>query len=73
MHVHKMHVHKMHVAGSGDGESGVVKVQGDAIVVGCGDGSLLGLDEVQLEGKRRMSAAEFLRGNQVRSGERLGL
>jgi methionyl-tRNA formyltransferase len=50
-----------------------VKVQGDAIVVGCGDSSLLGLDEVQLEGKRRMSAAEFLRGNQVRSGERLGL
>jgi methionyl-tRNA formyltransferase len=69
----KLIVHKMRVAGSGDGEIGVVKVQGDAIVVGCGDGSLLELDEVQLEGKRRMSAAEFLRGNQVRSGERLGL
>jgi methionyl-tRNA formyltransferase len=69
----KLIVHKMRVAGSGDGETGVVKVQGDAIVVGCGDGSLLGLDEVQLEGKRRMSAAEFLRGNQVRTGERLGL
>jgi methionyl-tRNA formyltransferase len=69
----KLIVHKMRVAGSGDGETGVVKVQGDAMVVGCGDGSLLGLDEVQLEGKRRMSAAEFLRGYQVRSGERLGL
>ena len=30
-------------------------------------------DEVQMEGKRRMAAAEFLRGFQVRSGERLGL
>ena len=69
----KLIIHKMHVAGAGDGEVGVVKVDGDALCVGCGDGSLLGLDEVQLEGKRRMNAAEFLRGNQVRSGERLGL
>jgi methionyl-tRNA formyltransferase len=30
-------------------------------------------DEVQMEGKRRVSAEEFLRGFQVRSGERLGL
>jgi len=27
---------------------------------------------VQMEGKRRMSAEEFLRGFQMRSGERLG-
>jgi methionyl-tRNA formyltransferase len=69
----KLIVQKMHVAGGGGGEAGVVEVQGDALLAGCGGGSLLGLDEVQLEGKRRMSAAEFLRGNQVRSGERLGL
>jgi methionyl-tRNA formyltransferase len=52
---------------------GALMVRGDLMLVGCGDGSLLALDEVQLEGKRRMTAAEFLRGNQVRSGERLGL
>jgi len=69
----KLIVQKMHVAGVGDGEVGVVEVHGDAVMVGCGSGSLLELDEVQMEGKRRMSAAEFLRGNQVRSGERLGL
>jgi methionyl-tRNA formyltransferase len=69
----KLIVQRMHVAGKGGGEAGVVEMRGDALVVGCGDGSLIGLDEVQLEGKRRMSAAEFLRGNQVRSGERLGL
>jgi methionyl-tRNA formyltransferase len=69
----KLIVQKMHVAGVGGGEAGVVEVQGDALLVGCGGGSLIGLDEVQLEGKRRMSAAEFLRGNQVKSGERLGL
>jgi methionyl-tRNA formyltransferase len=51
----------------------VVEVWGESLLVGCGGGSLIALDEVQLEGKRRMSAAEFLRGNQVKSGERLGL
>jgi methionyl-tRNA formyltransferase len=69
----KLIVQKMHVAGVGGGEAGVVEVQGDVLLVGCGGGSLIGLAEVQLEGKRRMSAAEFLRGNQVKSGERLGL
>jgi len=34
------------------------------IIVGCGEGSLLLLD-VQLEGKRRMSALEFMRGHMV--------
>ncbi len=69
----KLIVQKMHVAGSGDCEAGAVMVDGDRLCVGCGGGMLLGLDEVQMEGKRRMSAAEFLRGNQLRSGERLGL
>jgi len=69
----KLIVQKTHIAGVGDGEAGVVEVREDVLLVGCGGGSLIGLDEVQLEGKRRMSAAEFLRGNQVRSGERLGL
>ena len=68
-----MIVQRMHVASAGGGEPGVMEVRGDELVVGCGGGSLIGLDEVQLEGKRRMSAAEFLRGNQVKSGERLGL
>jgi methionyl-tRNA formyltransferase len=69
----KLIVQRAHVAGVGDGEAGVVIVQEEALLVGCGGGSLLALDEVQMEGKRRMSAAEFLRGYQVRSGERLGL
>jgi methionyl-tRNA formyltransferase len=69
----KLIVQRMLVAGAGDVEAGVVEVRGEALLVGCGGGSLIGLDEVQMEGKRRMSAAEFLRGNQVKSGERLGL
>jgi methionyl-tRNA formyltransferase len=69
----KLIAQKMHVVGFGEIEAGVVEVRGDTLLVGCGGGSLLSLGEVQLEGKRRMSAAEFLRGNQVRSGERLGI
>ena len=69
----KLIVAKMHVAKGEGGEAGVLMVDGDVLKVGCGDGSMLALDEVQMEGKKRMSAAEFLRGFQVKSGERLGI
>ena len=52
---------------------GTLEVDGERVFVGCGTESAVELLEVQMEGKRRMSAAEFLRGYQVRSGERLGL
>ena len=54
------------------GESGVLRVEGDSMMVGCGEGTVIALDEVQMEGKKRMTAGEFLRGYQVKSGERLG-
>lgn len=43
----------------------------EGIVVHCGEGSLL-LKEVQLEGKKRMSALEFLRGYPLKPGSFLG-
>ena len=64
---------RMRVAGAGGGEPGVCRCVVECMLVGCAGGSLIALDEVQMEGKRRMSAAEFLRGNQVSSDERLGL
>ncbi|MBV8098531.1 MAG: methionyl-tRNA formyltransferase, partial [Verrucomicrobia bacterium] len=54
------------------GSPGVVtRHVGRGIVAGTGEGSLL-LLEVQLEGKRRMSASEFLRGFSLPVGTRLG-
>ena len=54
------------------GEPGaVIRHLRRGIVVGTGEGSLL-LLEVQLEGKRRMSAAEFLRGFSLPVGTELG-
>ena len=51
---------------------GELHVNSDAIVAGCGNSSYLVLEEVQLEGKKRMPAADFLHGYQVKAGEVLG-
>ncbi len=67
-----MIVHGMAVAAQDGIEPGVLKVQGESMLAGCSGGTAVKLTEVQAEGKRRMRAAEFLRGYQVRSGERLG-
>ncbi len=45
---------------------------GDHLEVACGGSTRLQLSEVQLEGKRRMSARDFINGMRVRAGERLG-
>lgn len=56
----------------GDGGAGSVVATGrEAFAVRAGEGALEPL-EVQPEGKRRMSAGEFVRGYRPRSGERLG-
>ncbi len=65
----KLIVHRMHPVDGSDAEAGALVVRGDLLMVGCGDGTMLCLDEVQMEGKRRMSAAEFLRWV---SGEKRG-
>ena len=49
-----------------------MRVEGRKLLVGCGDGALE-LIEVQLEGKRRMSAADFVNGARIQPGEKLGL
>jgi methionyl-tRNA formyltransferase len=51
---------------------GIIHLHEGHLLVGCADSTVIELDEVQLEGKRRMSAAELLRGYQINSGERLG-
>jgi methionyl-tRNA formyltransferase len=47
-------------------------IESGRLLVGCGAGSALELIEVQLEGKKRMPAADFVHGRQPRSGEKLG-
>jgi methionyl-tRNA formyltransferase len=49
----------------------VLRVQEDAIVVGCGQGALE-VTELQRPGGRRLRAAEFLRGRTLAAGSRFG-
>lgn len=73
----KLIVHKLDVAEPGasawtSAEPGQVYVDGSRLLVSCSRGTWLELLEVQLEGKKRMSAAEFLRGAQLPPGSRFG-
>jgi methionyl-tRNA formyltransferase len=59
-------------AGSRDGLTGTVLETGvEGLTVCCGEGTALAFGEVQAQGKRRMSAAEWLRGARLNAGERL--
>ena len=44
----------------------------DGLLVICGGVSVLRVDEVQLEGRKRVTAQEFLNGARVEPGERFG-
>lgn len=57
----------------GPDEPGTLRVEQGRMFVRCGAGTWLELVEVQLEGKKRLPAAEFLRGHRLETGDRLGV
>ena len=58
--------------GTTDLKPGTVAEAGkDGIVIACGGGSLLRVRELQPDGKKRMAAADFLRGHPLTAGEML--
>lgn len=50
-----------------------IKIESERLFTGCGQDRSIELVEVQLEGKKRTSAADFIRGYRLQSGEKLGL
>jgi methionyl-tRNA formyltransferase len=61
------------VAGAGAALApGEARAVGSGLVAGCGGGSALLVEELQLEGKRRVAASEFLRGAPLAPGTVLG-
>jgi len=69
----KFIVHAMQVVTAVKGlAAGEMLVRERALYVGCANGTALRLDEVQMEGKKRMPVGEFLRGYKIETGERLG-
>jgi methionyl-tRNA formyltransferase len=59
-------------AASSLGNLGELRVQGDVLLVSCGKQTTLQLLQMQPEGKKSMSAREFMNGYRPTSGERLG-
>lgn len=51
---------------------GEVAVQETRLLAGCGQGTALELIEIQIEGKRRMSARDFINGYRPQPGDELG-
>jgi methionyl-tRNA formyltransferase len=74
----KLIVHHMAVAGeSGFGrtqraQAGEMQMENGRLFVACAGDTWLELIEVQLEGKKRLKAAEFLRGMPATAGARMG-
>ena len=57
---------------NGNAPGTIVEFHNGSLVIATGDG-LLSLLEVQIEGKKKMPAADFLRGATLKAGDRLGL
>jgi methionyl-tRNA formyltransferase len=69
----KLTLHRLKVAASAQGgDPGIFHVEGDRLFFTAGDGAALEVIELQTEGKRRMPAADLLRGHGVVDGDRLG-
>ncbi|MED5218727.1 MAG: methionyl-tRNA formyltransferase [Candidatus Neomarinimicrobiota bacterium] len=57
---------------NGNAPGTIVELHNESLVIATGDGHL-SLLEVQIEGKKKMPAADFLRGATLKAGDRLGL
>jgi len=71
--VHRMAIaHESCAARLGFAEPGRILVENDRLLAACAENTWLEFLEVQLEGKKRLGAAEFLRGNPLAADARLG-
>lgn len=74
----KLIVHRMAIArgsyaeGLGFAEPGWVVVENHRLLAACAENTWLEFLEVQIEGKKRMTTDEFLRGNPLHADARLG-
>ena len=67
----QMKIHQAQVIANADvcpAPGTIVSANADGILVSCGSG-LLNLREIQIEGGRRLSAADFLRGHPLQAGD----
>ncbi|MBX3275252.1 MAG: methionyl-tRNA formyltransferase [Sandaracinaceae bacterium] len=67
----RLMVHRTRPTDGAGAPGEVLRAEGDALVVACGEGAVA-LCELQLAGKRRLDARAFLSGHPVAVGARLG-
>jgi len=70
-----LHVWRAEAVAAAEGASaapGIISAEGKRLTVACGSGTQLLLHEVQMEGRKRISARDFANGARVHSGETLG-
>ncbi len=66
------HLRGKPVASDADGEPGTILVEKSLVRVVCGGGSGLEITHVKQEGRKEISAGEFVRGARVVSGDKFG-
>jgi methionyl-tRNA formyltransferase len=67
-----LEIWKSRIAEPGAGRSGSVHAHHGRLLVSCGDATTLEILELQLEGRKKMSAAPFLNGFQLADNDLLG-
>jgi len=68
----RLEIHRARPLDQAGPPPGAVATTGGQLGVGCGEASMLALDDLQPEGKKRMAAADFVRGYRPQEGEVLG-
>ena len=66
----RLKIHRARAVGAVVGPPGTVHVTASTIVVACGSGALQ-LDQLQLAGRKSLSAADFVRGVRITDGTKL--
>jgi methionyl-tRNA formyltransferase len=56
----------------GSAEAGTLRVVSGELIVACGEGTWLRIEGVQREGRKRVTAKEFLSGARLGEGDRFG-
>ena len=70
LHIWAAAVHSEETLGSG--EPGVLAAAAGKLLAGCGEVTRLEVKELQVEGRKRLSARDFLNGVRLAPGEKLG-
>ncbi len=65
----KVKIHRSIKVDDKGGSAGEIIEAGKRLVVSCGDGKCIEITNIQAEGKKAMSSADYLRGNPLTAGE----